>query len=123
METKGELAAVMAKRLARQSIGSDTSRDSISSMEIGPSGNAFDESDTLGDTGDEYARVRKENIEVSDGSAKNFFMAKEQAIMSRRASLNQEDIIKKEKEDAKREVQERADKRKAFQQRMAVFNK
>lgn len=113
----------MAKRFARQSIGSDTSRDSISSMDIGHLGDTTDEGNTL----EEYGLIKRESLQnllqnSQCASAKNFFKAKEQEIITRRASLGQEEILKKEKEDAKREVQEKADKRKAFQQRMAVFD-
>jgi hypothetical protein len=113
MEGKGELAAAMAKRNARLSIGSDTSRDSTSSMDIGPSVDSNDDT-----------RGVKTDLPVGSQSstAKNFFKAKDQENITRRASLGQEEILRKEKEDAKKEAQERADKKKAFLERMAVFD-
>lgn len=123
MESKGELAAVMAKRLARQSMCSDTSHDSMSSMDLGPSGEISDENG--------QATVHKHPkdggipdvvIATESTTAKNFFKARDQEIATRRASIGQEELIRKEKEDAKKEAQERADKKKSFQQRMAVFD-
>lgn len=123
MDSKGELATVMAKRFARQSMGSDISRDSMSSMDIGPLGDTTDESNTMEENGLSRSESLQNLLQNSQcSSAKNFFKAKEQEVITRRASLGQEEILKKEKEDAKRELQEKADKRKAFQQRMAVFN-
>ena len=113
MDNKGELAAAMAKRNVRLSIGSDTSRDSISSMDIGPSADSNDDTRTV-----------KADIFLgsNSSSAKNFFKAKDQENITRRASLGQEEILRKEKEEAKKEAQEKADKKKAFLERMAVFD-
>lgn len=123
MESKGELAAVMAKRLARQSMGSDTSRDSMSSMDLGTLGDASDENGTSTMNGhSKDGSIPGIVVATQSATAKNFFKAKDQEIATRRASLGQEELMRKEKEDAKKEAQERADKRKVFQERMAVFD-
>lgn len=113
MDNKGELAAAMAKRNARLSNGSDTSRDSMSSMDISPSG----------DSNDDTRTVKTDPLLGShSSSAKNFFKARDQENITRRASLSQEEILRKEKEEAKKEAQEKADKKKAFLEKMAVFD-
>lgn len=123
MESKGELAAVMAKRLARQSMCSDTSHDSMSSMDLGPSGEISDENGQA--TVNRHQKdggIPDSVIATESTTAKNFFKARDQEIATRRASIGQEELMRKEKEDAKKEAQERADKKKSFQQRMAVFD-
>ena len=123
MESKGELAAVMAKRLARQSMCSDTSHDSMSSMDLGPSGELSEENGPASvNRHSKDESIPEIVIATQSATAKNFFKAKDQEIATRRASIGQEEILRKEKEDAKKEAQERADKKKSFQQRMAVFD-
>lgn len=82
-------------------------------MDIGPSADSNDDTRTV-----------KADIFLgsNSSSAKNFFKAKDQENITRRASLGQEEILRKEKEEAKKEAQEKADKKKAFLERMAVFD-
>jgi hypothetical protein len=123
MESKGELAAVMAKRLARQSVCSDTSHDSMSSMDLGLSVEGSDENGPAPVNRSPKNGSNPEIVIATESSAaKNFFKARDQEIATRRASIGQEEIMRKEKEDAKKEALERAEKKKSFQQRMAMFD-
>lgn len=112
MSNKGELAAVMAKRLAKtqeeqSQEGNDESQPSHIPDEYGSSS---------------YRRETAETFSPSSGSAKNFFKEREKELMTKRLSLDQEELMRKDREDARKELQEKADKRKAFLERMAVFN-
>ena len=112
MSNKGELAAVMARRLARAS-----SQDEESNTAIDDSPHSGGECSNTADN---------KNIEIvsspTSGTAKNFFKLKEQELMTRRLSQDQEELLKRDKEDAKKESLAKAEKKKAFAERMAVFN-
>ena len=122
MSNKGELAAVMARRLARASSQEEPSQESFLSTDDSPPIIAADQS--LGSS--EESAPKRESIEVftspTSGVAKNFFKAKEQEVITRRLSQDQSELLKRDKEDAKKELLAKAEKKKAFMERMAVFN-
>lgn len=92
-------------------------------MDLGPSGEISEENGPASvNRHSKDESIPEIVIATQSATAKNFFKAKDQEIATRRASIGQEEILRKEKEDAKKEAQERADKKKSFQQRMAVFD-
>lgn len=127
MSNKGELAAVMARRLARaNSVGENSQESYLQSQESFLSTDDSPPIRAAGDGSSGENTAKRESIEVftspTSGIAKNFFKAKEQEVITRRLSQDQSDLLKRDKEDAKKELQAKADKKKAFMERMAVFN-
>ena len=113
MSDTGEIAADMAKRQAKtqEDQSQDGTEESLPSSILDDCG------------GSSYRRESAETFSSpSTGSAKNFFKEREKELLTKRMSLDQEEMMRKDREDARKELQEKADKKKAFLERMAVFN-